>query len=154
MWYQHLFQSERGRECLDRNRRDLCRLLWQQWSPGWQFDVATFERTAASFDNPDFVDVVMHCYRFVFGLAEGDPALADLERRLAAKPKIVVPAVTLDGADDPLKPGGTADHASMFVDRHEHRTIRAGHALPHETPGAFAEAVLTVRAWTAPGGGA
>ena len=95
--------------------------------------------------------MVIHCYRFCFGLAEGDPALAELENRLAAKPKIVVPAVTLDGVDDPLKPGGTADHAPMFVGRHEHRTIKAGHALPHEAPGAFAEAVLTVRAWTARG---
>jgi len=151
MWYQHLFQTKRGRECLDRHRRDLCRMLWEQWSPGWRFDAATFERTAASFDNPDFVDVVIHCYRFCFGLAAGDPALAELENRLAAKPKIVVPAVTLDGVDDPLKPGGTADHAPMIVGRHEHRTIKAGHALPHEAPGSFAEAVLTVRAWTAPG---
>jgi pimeloyl-ACP methyl ester carboxylesterase len=151
MWYQHLFQTKRGRECLNRHRRDLCRMLWEQWSPGWRFDAAKFDRTAASFDNPDFVDVVIHCYRFCFGLAEGDPALAELENRLAAKPKIVVPAVTLDGVEDPLKPGGTADHAPMFVGRHEHRTIKAGHALPHEAPAAFAEAVLTVRAWTAPG---
>ena len=92
MWYQHLFQSKRGRECLDRHRRDLCRMLWAQWSPGWRFDAATFDRSAASFDNPDFVDVVIHCYRFGFGLAEGDPALAGLENRLAAKPKIVVPS--------------------------------------------------------------
>src|ERR1019366_9748558 len=68
MWYQHLFQTNRGRECLDRHRRDLCRMLWEQWPPGWRFDAATFDRTAASFDNPDFVDVVIHCYRFHFGL--------------------------------------------------------------------------------------
>ena len=71
MWYQHLFQTKRGRECLDRHRRDLCRMLWEQWSPGWRFDAATFDRTAASFDNPDFVDVVIHCYRFCFGTGRG-----------------------------------------------------------------------------------
>ena len=104
-WYQHLFQSERGRECLTRHRRELCRILWEQWSPGWKFDEAAFERTASSFGNPDFVDVVIHCYRFCFGTAAGDPALASLEDRLAAKPKIGVPTITLDGTQDPLKPG-------------------------------------------------
>ena len=84
-WYQHLFQTERGRECLTQHRRELCRILWEQWSPGWTFDDATFERTASSFDNPDFVDVVIHCYRFCFGTAAGDPALASLEARLARK---------------------------------------------------------------------
>ena len=76
LWYQHLFQLERGRECLTHHRRELCRILWEQWSPGWAFDDATFERTASSFDNPDFVEVVIHCYRFCFGTAAGDPALA------------------------------------------------------------------------------
>lgn len=147
MWYQHLFQTERGRECLAMHRRDLCRILWRQWSPHWQFDEATFERTAASFDNPDFIDVVIHSYRFGFGLASGDPALSVLEERLAGKPKIRVPAVTLDGASDPLKPGGTADQAGMFIGRHEHRVIEAGHALPMEAPLAFGDAVLTIRRW-------
>lgn len=148
-WYQHLFQLERGRECLARHRRALCRLLWEQWSPSLTFDDATFERTAASFDNPDFVDVVIHCYRFCFGTAAGDPALAALEDRLAAKPKIGVPAITLDGTQDPLKPGGTADHAAMFTARHEHRVVDCGHNLPWEAPGDFADAILTIRAWTA-----
>ena len=147
-WYQHLFQSERGRECLARYRRDLCRMLWRQWSPNWNFDAATFERTAASFDNPDFVDVVIHAYRHAFGLAAGDPAYAELEQRLSRRPKIVVPAVTLDGVSDTLKPGGTADQADMFTARHEHRVIDAGHNLPQEAPAAFADAVLTVRRWT------
>lgn len=146
MWYQHLFQIERGRESLASARHDLCRLLWEQWSPNWRFDDATFARTAVSFDNPDFVDVVIHAYRFAFGLAAGDPAFAHLEEKLSQRPKILVPAVTLDGADDPLKPGGTADHAPMFADLHEHRTIAAGHNLPQEAPQAFADAVLTVRA--------
>ena len=149
LWYQHLFQTERGRECLARHRRELCRMLWEQWSPGWSFADATYERTAESFDNPDFVDVVIHAYRHDFGLAEGEPEYQPLEDRLAAKPKITVPAVTLDGARDPLKPGGTAHHAAMFTGRHEHRTIDAGHNLPQEAPATFADAVLTVRSWTA-----
>jgi pimeloyl-ACP methyl ester carboxylesterase len=148
-WYQHLFQLARGRECLALHRRELCRLLWAQWSPGWRFDDATFERTAASFDNPDFVDVVIHCYRFCFGTETGDPALSSLEERLAAKPRISVPAVTLDGMQDPLKPGGTASHAPMFAARHEHRVVNCGHNIPAEAPEAFADAILTVRGWTA-----
>jgi len=147
-WYQHLFQTERGRECLVQHRRDLCRLLWREWSPGAEFDDATFERTAASFDNPDFVDVVIHCYRHVFGLEAGDPALQPIEDRLAGRPPITIPAVTLDGSLDPLKPGGTADHAHMFRARHEHRVIAAGHDLPQQQPQAFAAAVLTVRGWS------
>jgi len=148
VWYQHLFQHERGREGLTMYRRELCRMLWEQWSPGWTFDEGTFERTAASFENPDFVDVVIHSYRFDFGLAEGDPALAPLEERLATKPPITVPAITIDGTQDPLKPGGTADHAKMFAARHEHRTIECGHNLPWEAPREFADAVLTVHDWT------
>lgn len=146
-WYQHLFQTERGRECLAEHRRDLCRLLWEEWSPGWRFDQATFDRTANSFDNPDFVDVVIHCYRHVFGLETGEPALQALEDRLAQQPAIAVPAVTLDGARDPLKPGGTADHARLFTGPHEHRVIDTGHNLPQQEPQAFADAVMTVREW-------
>lgn len=146
-WYQHLFQTERGRACLAEARRDLCRLLWEAWSPGWRFDEATFLRSAEAFDNPDFVDVVIHSYRHAFGLEAGDPALQPLEDRLAGRPKIVVPALTLDGTEDPLKPGGTAGHASMFGGRHEHRVVRTGHNLPQEDPRAFAAAVLQVRAW-------
>jgi pimeloyl-ACP methyl ester carboxylesterase len=151
VWYQHLFQSERGRECLATHRRALCRMLWRQWSPGWHFDDATFERTAGSFDNPDFVDVVVHAYRHAFGLAVGDPSLERLEERLAGRPGIKVPSVTLDGIGDTLKPGGTADQAEMFVGRHQHRRIEAGHNLPQEAPAAFADAVLTVRAWLVDG---
>ena len=148
-WYQHLFQLERGRECLMQHRRALCRILWEQWSPGWNFDDATFERTASSFDNPDFVDVVIHCYRFCFGLAAGDPVLASFERRLAEKPKISVPSITLDGLRDPLKLGGMANHATMFAARHEHRVVDCGHYVPWEAPNDFADAILTVRGWAA-----
>ncbi|MGY3231886.1 pimeloyl-ACP methyl ester carboxylesterase [Luteibacter sp. HA06] len=147
-WYQHLFQSERGRECLSENRRDLCRLLWREWSPEWAFDDVTFARSAESFDNPDFVDVVIHAYRCMLGLESGDPAMQDIEDRLASRPRISVPTVTLDGTSDPLKPGGTADHASLFTGKHEHRTSRSGHNFPHESPEAFADALLTVRAWS------
>ena len=147
LWYQHLFQTDRGRTGLTRYRRELCRLLWQQWSPGWEFSEADFDQTATSFDNPDFVEVVIHAYRHAFGRAAGDPAYAVLEERLAARPKITVPAVTLDGARDTLKPGGTADQGAMFTARHEHRVIEAGHNLPQEAPGAFADAVLTLHGW-------
>lgn len=146
-WYQHLFQTERGRAGLAESRRDLCRILWSEWSPEWTFDDATFDRSAAAFDNPDFVDVVIHAYRFMLGMDDGDPGLRHLEDKLATKPPITVPTVTLDGATDPLKPGGTADHAALFTGRHEHRTFRSGHNFPQESPEAFADAVLTVRNW-------
>lgn len=146
-WYQYYFHGERGRAGLTRNRRAFCRLLWKLWSPGWAFDDATFERTAASFDNPDFVDVVIQSYRHRFGLAEGDPALEGIEARLAALPAITVPAITLDGDDDGVSPaGGTAHHARRFTGGHAHRVVPgAGHNLPQEAPEAFARAILDVR---------
>jgi pimeloyl-ACP methyl ester carboxylesterase len=133
---------------LDTHRRKLCRILWAQWSPDWQFDDATFERTAASFDNPDFVYVVIHAYRFAFGAAEGERRLVSFEARLAGRPQITVPTVTLDGTLDPLKPGGTASHAARFSARHEHRVVRCVHNLPWKAPEDFADAILTVRNWT------
>ncbi|MET0280993.1 MAG: alpha/beta hydrolase [Steroidobacteraceae bacterium] len=148
-WYQHLFQTERGRACLEEHRRELTRLLWESWSPGWDFTEAAFARSAESFDNPDFVDVVIHCYRSTFGLEAGDPALQPLEDRLQQKPAISVPTVTLDGARDPLKPGGTAEHARMFTGPHEHRVADTGHNLPQESPEIFTDAVLQVRDWLA-----
>ncbi|WP_295849844.1 alpha/beta hydrolase [uncultured Xylophilus sp.] len=143
LWYQYYFHSERGRAGLAQHRADLCRLLWRMWSPTWAFDDATFERTAPSFDNPDFVDVVIHSYRHRYGLVPGDPACAATEARLAAQPDIAVPAITLDGADDGvLAAGGTAGHAHHFAGPHEHRTVPgAGHNLPQERPQAFAAAV-------------
>lgn len=146
-WYQYLFQTERGRECLTQYRRELCRMLWIEWSPNWQFEEATFAQSAVAFENPDFVEVVIHCYRSVFGLEAGDPALEPLENQLAQKLTIKVPTVTLDGANDPLKPDGTGDHAHMFVGLHEHRVVDAGHNLPQQAPQAFADAVLKVRDW-------
>ena len=146
-WYQHLFQSERGRECLTENRYEIGRLLWSEWSPDWQFDEAVYARTAAAFDNPDFVDIVIHCYRFMHGLEAGDPVFQHQEDFLEKKPKIMVPTVTMDGKADPLKPGGTADHASLFLGLHEHLVINAGHNVPQEAPQAFADAVMKVHNW-------
>ncbi|MBB3660058.1 pimeloyl-ACP methyl ester carboxylesterase [Rhizobium sp. BK650] len=152
LWYQHLFQHERGRECLSLHRRTLCRMLWKQWSPHWAFDDIIYDRTATSFENPDFVDVVIHAYRYHFGHAPGDPALQDLEQRLAERPPILVPAITFDGTQDPLKPGGTADDAPMFKGRHQHRVIGCGHNLPWEAPNEFADGILCVRQWVVEAG--
>jgi pimeloyl-ACP methyl ester carboxylesterase len=144
LWYQYYFQLERGRAGLAANRRAIAKLLWQQWSPNWQFDDSCFERTAAAHDNPDYVDVVIHSYRHRFGLAEGDPRYADLQRKLAAQPPITVPAITLDGEEDGvvLATDGRAS-APKFTGRRVHRIIaRAGHNLPQEAPEAFAAAVI------------
>src|SRR3982075_2286480 len=144
LWYQYYFQVERGRAGLAANRCEIARILWQQWSPNWHFDDATFERTALAFDNPDYVDVVIHSYRHRFGLADGDPHYAGLQQRLAAQPAISVPAITLDGAGDGVAPAtdGTAS-AAKFTGRRTHHVIpRAGHNLPQEEPEAFAAAVM------------
>ncbi|KAJ4011488.1 hypothetical protein NW752_008491 [Fusarium irregulare] len=148
-WYQHLFQQDRGEKCLAENRRSLCRMLWEQWSPTFSFTEDFYHRTAESFDNPDFVDVVIHAYRFCFGNAKGDPGLQKLEDVLATKPKITVPTVALDGLRDPLKRGGTASHRGQFGDRFERREVDVGHAFPMEAPDEFADAILTVHGWLA-----
>jgi pimeloyl-ACP methyl ester carboxylesterase len=143
-WYQYYFQIERGRAGLAANRREIAKILWQQWSPNWHFDEATLDRTASAFENPDYVDVVIHSYRHRYGLAEGDPRYADLERRLAAQPVITVPTITLDGDADGVNPAtdGTA-YAAKFSRRLAHRVIpHAGHNLPQEEPEAFAAAVM------------
>ena len=144
LWYQYYFQLERGRAGLDANRRGIARILWQQWSPNWHFDDPCFERTALAHDNPDYVDVVIHSYRHRFGLADGDPRYAGIQRRLAALPAIMVPAITLDGDGDGVAPAtdGTAQ-ATRFSGRRIHRVIpRAGHNLPQEAPEAFAATVM------------
>ena len=144
LWYQYYFHSERGRNGLASDRRAVCRLLWRLWSPSWAFDDATFERSAAAFDNPDFVDVVIHSYRHRFGLVPGDPALAGIERRLAAQPAITVPAITFDGADDGVRPPATpAQHAHRFKGPRSHRVVPGvGHNMPQEVPQVFADAVM------------
>jgi pimeloyl-ACP methyl ester carboxylesterase len=144
LWYQYYFQLERGRAGLTANRREIARILWQHWSPNWQFDDATLERTVAAHDNPDYVDVVIHSYRHRFGLADGDPQYAEIQRRLAALPVISVPAITLDGDADGVAPASDGKaSAAKFSNRRAHRVIpRAGHNLPQEEPEAFADAVM------------
>jgi pimeloyl-ACP methyl ester carboxylesterase len=150
-WYQWYFNTERGRAGLATNRRDICRLLWREWSPNWQFDDATFERTARSFDNPDFVEVVIHSYRHRHGNAPGDPRFDAVERHLAERPPLRVPTAILHGAADqvdlsrrsagdlPLFPAGTERHVVPV----------AGHFLPWERPDAVAGALSTLLASTA-----
>ncbi len=146
LWYQYYFHGERGRRGLERNRRDIARTLWRMWSPTWGFDDATFERSAPAFDNPDFVEVVIHSYRHRFGLVPGDPAAAAIEARLAAQPTIPVPSVTLDGTADGLRTDTTSG-APKFTGPHEHRFLAGcGHNPPQEQPQAWADAVLRARA--------
>jgi pimeloyl-ACP methyl ester carboxylesterase len=144
LWYQYYFHGERGRRGLQQDRRGLCRLLWKLWSPTWHFDDATFERSASAFDNPDFVDVVVHSYRHRYGLVAGDPALAGIEAALAEQPPIRVPALTFDGADDGVRPPADASqHARHFTGPRTHAVLPGvGHDMPQEVPGVFAEAVL------------
>lgn len=149
MWYQYYLHGERGRAGLTENRRAFCRLLWSLWSPSWRFGDDTYARSAAAFDNPDFVDVVVHSYRHRFGLVDGDPRFDDMERRLSAMPPITVPTITLEGdADGVTPPGGRQADRKHFTGRHENRLVpNAGHNLPQEAPEAFAAAVLDIDAW-------
>jgi pimeloyl-ACP methyl ester carboxylesterase len=149
-WYQWYFNTERGRLGLERNRREICRLLWQDWSPGWRFDDAVFEQAASAFDNPDFVPVVIHSYRHRHQNAPGDPRFDAIERRLAERPRIEVPSVILHGADDGVDfPDRTEGHQAMFPDGTERRVVpAAGHFLPREQPGAVVEALLPLLART------
>ncbi len=149
-WYQYYFNTERGRAGLEANRREFCRLIWRLWSPNWIFDEATFERTAASFDNPDFVDVTIQSYRHRFNNAAGDPALAPIEQRLAAQPTIPVPTIALHGEANGVGPPEMSEkHARFFTGPYQRRVIpRAGHNLPQEAPGVVTEAALELIAAT------
>ena len=142
-WYQWYFHTERGRAGLQQNRRDVCKLLWHLWSPNWRFDDQTFEATATSFDNPDFVDVTIQSYRHRYAKAAGDPALEALEECLAAQPPITVPTIVLHGACDGVGPAENSEqHARHFTARYERRVIPvAGHFLSRETPDAVVQAV-------------
>jgi pimeloyl-ACP methyl ester carboxylesterase len=144
LWYQWYFQMERGRAGIEANRRELCQLLWRLWSPHWSFDDATFERSAASFDNPDFVAVTIHSYRHRYGSAAGDPKLEEIERRLAQQPKITVPTIALQGAADGVHPPeSSAPHAAFFSGPYQRRVLpRIGHNPPQEDPNSFAAAVV------------
>ncbi|MEH2564029.1 alpha/beta fold hydrolase [Bradyrhizobium sp. AZCC 2289] len=144
LWYEYYFQIERGRAGLTANRREIARILWEEWSPDWEFDDGTFDRSMAAHDNPDYVDVVIHSYRHRFGQAAGDPQYAELQLRLAELPPITVPAVTLDGDADGVLPAGDGRaSASKFTGRRVHRIVPgAGHNVPQEAPEAFATAVM------------
>ena len=145
-WYQFYFATERGRAGYDKYRRDFSRLIWQLASPKWNFDDATFDRSAASFDNPDHVAIVIHNYRWRLGLAEGEPKYGDLDQRLAAAPIITVPTITLEGDANGAPHAEPGSYAKMFSGKYSHRTVTGGigHNLPQEAPQAFAEAVIDV----------
>ncbi|MBM3550119.1 MAG: alpha/beta hydrolase [Alphaproteobacteria bacterium] len=147
-WYQYYLHGERGRAGLTANRYEFCKLLWRLWSPNWRFDEATYARTASSFDNPDFVEVVVHSYRHRFkGLAPGDSAVAAIEKKLEAQPSIAVPAISIDGTGDGVTVTPTAAMAShpRFSGPFSHRLIPlVGHNLPQEAPREFADAILSL----------
>jgi pimeloyl-ACP methyl ester carboxylesterase len=145
-WYQFYFATERGRAGYEKYRREFAKLIWRTASPKWEFDDATFARTAASFDNPDHVAIVMHNYRWRLGLAEGEARYADLEARLAEAPAITVPAITLEGDANGAPHPEPSAYAAKFSGRYSHRTIAGGvgHNLPQEAPDEFAAAVLEV----------
>jgi len=145
-WYQYYFATDRGRTGYDRYRRDFAKLIWRTASPKWRFDDATFDRSAASFENPDHVDIVIHNYRWRLGLAEGEAEYAELENRLAEAPAITVPAITLEGDANGAPHPEPSTYANKFTGRYSHRTIDGGigHNLPQEAPEAFAQAVIDV----------
>jgi len=145
-WYQYYFATERGRAGYDKYRRDFAKLIWQTASPKWRFDDATFDRSAASFENPDHVSIVIHNYRWRLGLAEGEPKYQDLESKLATGPVISVPSITLEGDANGAPHPEPAAYANKFSGKYEHRTISGGvgHNLPQEAPEAFVKAVVDV----------
>jgi pimeloyl-ACP methyl ester carboxylesterase len=145
-WYQYYFATERGRAGYETYRHDFARLIWQLASPQWDFDDATFERSAASFDNPDHVSIVIHTYRWRLGLAEGEPKYDDLEKRLAEGPDITVPTITLEGDANGAPHPDASAYAKKFSGSYTHRVITGGvgHNLPQEAPLAFAQAVMDV----------
>jgi len=143
-WYQYYFATERGRVGYDKYRRDFAKLIWRTASPKWTFDDATFDRSAASFDNPDHVEIVIHNYRWRLGLAEGEAEYDELEKRLAQGPVIAVPTITLEGDANGAPHPDPGSYAGKFSGEYSHRTIEGGvgHNLPQEAPDAFADAVL------------
>jgi pimeloyl-ACP methyl ester carboxylesterase len=143
-WYQYYFATERGRAGYEKYRHDFAKLIWQIASPKWSFDDATFDRSAAAFDNPDHVAIVIHNYRWRLSLAQGEPRYDDLEKRLAAGPVITVPTITLEGDANGAPHPDPSAYAGKFSGRYSHRLIKGGigHNLPQEAPQAFADAVV------------
>jgi pimeloyl-ACP methyl ester carboxylesterase len=148
-WYQYYFATERGRAGYEKYRRDFAKLIWRIASPHWDFDDATFDRSAAAFDNPDHVDIVIHNYRWRLGLAEGEHEYDALETRLSAAPAIGVPTITLEGDANGAPHPEPSAYANKFSERYEHRTLTGGigHNLPQEAPEAFAQAILDIDAF-------
>jgi pimeloyl-ACP methyl ester carboxylesterase len=145
LWYQYYLHGERGREGLRRYRSEYARQLWQEWSPNWPFTEDDFRASSGSFDNPDFVDVVVHSYRHRYGIVNGDPAYQQTEDQIATQPPIDVPTVVLDPIHATLsRPSSTAKHAERFTHLVDHRLVNAGHNVPQENPAEFARAVLTL----------
>jgi pimeloyl-ACP methyl ester carboxylesterase len=147
-WYQYYFATERGRVGYDKYRRDFAKLIWRTASPKWNFEDATFDRSAASFDNPDHVDIVIHNYRWRLGMAEGEAEYDELEERLAEEPVIAVPTITLEGDANGAPHPDPSSYAGKFSGTYSHRTVEGGigHNLPQEAPEAFAKAVIEVDA--------
>ena len=145
-WYQFYFATERGRAGYDKYRHDFARLIWQLASPKWRFDDATFDRSAAAFNNPDHVSIVIHNYRWRLGLAEGEPKYDDLEKRLAQGPLITLPTITLEGDANGAPHPDSSSYAKKFSGKYGHRIIKGdvGHNLPQEAPQAFAQAIVDV----------
>src|SRR3974390_1099436 len=145
-WYQYYFATERGRAGYDKFRHDFSRLIWQLASPKWKFDDTTFNHTAASFDNPDHISVVIHNYRWRLGLAEGESKYDELENRLAEGPVIMVPTITLEGDANGAPHPDPSAYAKKFTGKYTHRTITGGigHNLPQEAPKDFAKAIIDV----------
>ena len=145
-WYQYYFATERGRDGYGDNRREFAKLIWRTASPRWDFDEATFDRSAASFDNPDHVEIVINNYRWRLGLVDGEPQLLDLETRLAAGPVITVPTITMEGDANGAPHPEPSGYAGKFSGPYAHRMIDGGigHNLPQEAPQAFADAILEV----------
>ncbi len=148
-WYQFYFATDRGRAGYDKYRREFNKLIWQLASPKWAFDDATFARSAATFDNPDHVAIVIHNYRWRIGLAAGESQYDDLERRLAVAPAIAVPAITLEGDANGAPHADASAYAHMFSGKYAHRVVEGGigHNLPQQAPQAFAQAVIDVDAF-------
>jgi pimeloyl-ACP methyl ester carboxylesterase len=149
-WYQFYFATERGREGYEKYRHDFSKLIWQTASPRWVFDDATFDRSAASFENPDHVAIVIHNYRWRLGLAEGEARYADLDKRLAELPVIAVPTITLEGDANGAPHPDPASYAKKFSGKYQHRLLTGGigHNLPQEAPQAFAEAIVEAASYT------